>query len=65
VKAKQLHSSLLSEKQALADQLQKINSSIENSKAKIASSEKQVLFRLLPNPLLIYFSKQLCCCSLL
>ncbi|KAK2431156.1 histone mono-ubiquitination [Trifolium repens] len=42
VKAKQLHSSLLSEKQALADQLRKINSLIENSKAKIASSERQI-----------------------
>jgi len=42
VKAKQLHSALLSEKQALADQLQQINSLIENSK--IANSEEQVLF---------------------
>ncbi|GAU14379.1 hypothetical protein TSUD_249170, partial [Trifolium subterraneum] len=42
VKAKQLHSSLLSEKQALADQLKQINSLIENSKAKIASSEQQI-----------------------
>jgi E3 ubiquitin-protein ligase BRE1 len=42
VKAKQLHSTLLSEKQALADQLQQINSLIENSK--IANSEEEVLF---------------------
>ena len=42
VKAKQLHSTLLSEQQALADQLQQINSLIENSK--IANSEEEVLF---------------------
>ncbi|KEH42364.1 putative aminoacyltransferase, E1 ubiquitin-activating enzyme [Medicago truncatula] len=44
VKAKQLHSTLLSEKQALADQLQQINSLIENSKMKIANSEEQIKF---------------------
>lgn len=69
VKAKQLHSALLSEKQALADQLKQINSLIENSKKKIASSVEQVLFPLLPSPTYIfyfwYFSKQLCCCLLL
>ncbi|CAI8586519.1 unnamed protein product [Vicia faba] len=42
VKAKQLHSALLSEKQALADQLKQINSLIENSKKKIASSVEQI-----------------------
>jgi hypothetical protein len=53
VKAKHLHSTLLSEKQAFADQLQKINSLIENSKKRITNSEEQVLFPLLLSPLLI------------
>jgi len=53
VKAKQLHSTLLSEKKALADQLQQINSLIENSK-KTANSEELVLFPLLLSPVLIY-----------
>jgi len=51
VKAKQLHSALLSEKQALADQLQQINSLLENSK-KIANSEEPVLFSCYLNPYL-------------
>ncbi|KAJ1389004.1 Zinc finger, RING-type [Sesbania bispinosa] len=42
VKTKQTHSTLLSEKQALAKQLQQINSSIENSKTRIAHSEEQM-----------------------
>jgi len=53
VKAKQLHSTLLSKKKVLADQLQQINSFIENSK-KITNSEEQVLFPLLLSPVLIY-----------
>jgi hypothetical protein len=54
VKTKQLHSVLLSEKQALADQLQQINSLIENSKKKIANSEEQVLNPLLVSPPYLY-----------
>ncbi|XP_024639849.1 E3 ubiquitin-protein ligase BRE1-like 2 isoform X2 [Medicago truncatula] len=42
MKAKHLHSTLLSEKQAFVDQLQKINSLIENSKKRIANSEEQI-----------------------
>ncbi|XP_073221418.1 E3 ubiquitin-protein ligase BRE1-like 2 isoform X1 [Cicer arietinum] len=42
VKAKQLHNALLSEKQTLADQLQQLNSLIEKSKTRIASSEEQI-----------------------
>jgi len=64
VKARQLHSVLLSEKQALADQLQKINSLIENSKKKIANSEEQVLFPLLLRPLLIYLILLNCAAAL-
>lgn len=56
VKAKQLHSALLSEKQALADQLKQINSLIENSKKKIASSVEQVMFPLLhSSPTCIFY----------
>ncbi|KAK7276495.1 hypothetical protein RIF29_17635 [Crotalaria pallida] len=42
VKTKQSHSTLLSEKQALAKQLQQINASMENSKTRIAHSEEQM-----------------------
>ncbi|XP_061373602.1 E3 ubiquitin-protein ligase BRE1-like 2 [Gastrolobium bilobum] len=42
VKTKQAHSTLLSEKQALAKQLQQINASIENSKMRITHSEEQM-----------------------
>lgn len=55
VKTRQVHSTLLSEKQALARQVQQINASIENSKMRIAHSEEQVQLPLMPGPLLIYF----------
>ncbi|XP_068485528.1 E3 ubiquitin-protein ligase BRE1-like 2 isoform X2 [Phaseolus vulgaris] len=42
VKAKQVYNTLLSQKQALAKQLQQLNTSIENSKARIAHSEEQM-----------------------
>ncbi|KAE9596238.1 hypothetical protein Lal_00048646 [Lupinus albus] len=42
VKTKQAHSTLLSEKQALAKQLQQINASLENSKTRIVHSEEQM-----------------------
>ncbi|XP_027333941.1 E3 ubiquitin-protein ligase BRE1-like 2 isoform X2 [Abrus precatorius] len=42
VKTKQAHNTLLSEKQALAKQLQQINASIENSKMRIAHYEEQM-----------------------
>ncbi|KAL2317031.1 hypothetical protein Fmac_030907 [Flemingia macrophylla] len=42
VKTKQTHTTLLSQKQALARQLQQINSSIENSKMRIIHSEEQM-----------------------
>ncbi|RDY10395.1 E3 ubiquitin-protein ligase BRE1-like 2, partial [Mucuna pruriens] len=42
VKTKQTHNTLLSQKQALAKQLQQINSSIENSKMRITHSEEQM-----------------------
>lgn len=42
VKTKQVHSTLLSQKQALAKQLQQINSSMENSKMRITHSEEQM-----------------------
>jgi len=60
VKAKQLHSTLLSEKQALVDQLQQINYLIENSNKKIANSEEHVLFPLLLSPPtnISYFAKR-------
>ncbi|OIW04133.1 hypothetical protein TanjilG_00693 [Lupinus angustifolius] len=42
VKTKQAHSTSLSEKQALAKQLQQINASLENSKTRIVHSEEQM-----------------------
>ncbi|KAK7320550.1 hypothetical protein VNO77_30120 [Canavalia gladiata] len=42
VKTKQAHNTLLSEKQALAKQLQQINASIETSKTRITHSEEQM-----------------------
>jgi len=50
VKAKQVYNTLLSQKQALAKQLQQLNTSIENSKARIAHSEEQVQLFPLPVP---------------
>lgn len=44
VKTKQSQSVLLSEKQALAKQLQQINASVESFKMKISYSEEQVTF---------------------
>lgn len=44
VKTKQAQSVLLSEKQALAKQLQQINASVESLKMKISYSEEQVMF---------------------
>jgi E3 ubiquitin-protein ligase BRE1 len=44
VKTKQVQSVLLSEKQALAKQLQQINASVESFKMKISYSEEQVTF---------------------
>ncbi|KAK7300426.1 hypothetical protein RJT34_11270 [Clitoria ternatea] len=41
VKKKQAHNTLLSEKQALAKQLQQLNASIENTKTKLIQSEVQ------------------------
>jgi len=49
VKAKQAYNTLLSQKQALAKQLQQLNASIENSKARIAHSEEQVQLSPLPD----------------
>ncbi|KAG4953209.1 hypothetical protein JHK87_038803 [Glycine soja] len=42
VKTKQAHNTLMSQKQALAKQLQQINTSIENSKTRITHSEEQM-----------------------
>ncbi|XP_057441705.1 E3 ubiquitin-protein ligase BRE1-like 2 isoform X2 [Lotus japonicus] len=42
VKTKQVHSTLLSEKQVLAKQLQQINSKIENAKMRITHGEQQL-----------------------
>ncbi|CAL0315796.1 unnamed protein product [Lupinus luteus] len=42
VKTKQAHSTLLSEKQALAKQLHQINASLENSKTRVLHSEEQM-----------------------
>lgn len=42
VKMKQTHSSLISEKQALAKQLQQVHGSMELLKMKVARSEEQV-----------------------
>jgi len=42
VKAKQAYNTILTQKQALAKQLQQLNTSIESSKARIAHSEEQV-----------------------
>lgn len=44
VKIKQAQSFLLSEKQALANQLQQVNSTLESLKLRIADSEEQVRF---------------------
>lgn len=44
VKIKQAQSFLLSEKQALANQLQLVNSTLESLKLRIADSEEQVRF---------------------
>lgn len=50
VKTKQAHNTLMSQKQALAKQLQQINTSIENSKTRITHSEEQVKLALLSDP---------------
>lgn len=44
VKTKQMQSFLLSEKQALAKQLQQVNNALESLKMRIAQSEEQVRF---------------------
>ena len=55
VKTKQAYSSLQSEKQALAKQLQQINALIDSSKIRIAHIEEQVQLPLLPGPQLIFY----------
>lgn len=58
VKTKQAHNTLMSQKQALAKQLQQINTSIEHSKTRITHSEEQVKPALLSDPSLpwpLYF----------
>jgi len=50
VKTKQAHNTLMSQKQALAKQLQQINTSIEHSKTRITHSEEQVKLALLSDP---------------
>lgn len=74
VKAKQAYNTLLTQKQALAKQLQQLNTSIENSKARIAHSEEQVQLSPLPDPsplhwslffsnIFVNYAEQICCSS--
>lgn len=44
VKAKQAHSTLLSEKQALSKQLQRANTTLDSLKLRIAQCEEQVIY---------------------